>query len=63
MFKTERAYVCDGHGCPKNCADTMTPEEWKKYECHHTLDVNHAKNKVARKRKWSLSGGKFMEIE
>ena len=62
-MKTERAYVCDGHGCKKNCADTMTPEEWKKYVCHHTLDQNHAKNKVARRRKFKFEHGKMMEVE
>ena len=62
-MKTERAYLCDGHGCKKNCADTMSTEAWEKYECHHTLDGNHAKNKVARRRKWQFQGGKFIEIE
>lgn len=62
-MKTERAYVCDGHGCKKNCGDTMTPDEWKRYECHHTLDQNHAKNKIARKRKWEFKHEKMFEIE
>lgn len=62
MPKIEHAYLCDGHGCKRNCADTMTPEEWGKYECHHTTDVKYAKNKVARQRKWKFERGKFFEI-
>ena len=62
MNKIEHAYICDGHGCDRNCADTMTPEEWEKYPCHHTADVKFAKNKVARRRKWKFEGGKFYEI-
>lgn len=45
------AYVCDGHGCAKQCAD-MRPEEWAKYQCHHTMDENHAVNKIRRNRKF-----------
>ena len=62
-MKTERVYICDGHGCKKNCGDTMTSEEWKNYPCHHTLDQNHAKNKIARDRKWKIIKGKMSEIE
>ena len=62
-MKNERAYVCDGYGCDKKCAETMTAEEWKKYYCHHTLDEKHAKNKVRRTRKFTVEKGKYMEIE
>ena len=61
-MKTERVYLCDGLGCDKKCAETMSEEEWKKYECHHTTDGKHAKNKIARKRKWRCEGGKIYEI-
>lgn len=63
MGDVERIYFCDGHGCDKNCADTMSPEQWEKYECHHTTDKNHAKNKIARKRKFRCDGSKMYEIE
>lgn len=48
------AYICDGHGCDRNCAD-MRPEEWAKYQCHHTLDESHAANKVRRNRKFECN--------
>ena len=62
MADVERAYLCDGHGCDKNCGD-MPAEEWQKHYCHHTKDESHAKNKVRRKRKWVFDGGKFLERE
>jgi hypothetical protein len=34
------------------CAETMTPEEWKAYDCHHTQDEAHARNKCRRNRKY-----------
>jgi hypothetical protein len=30
----------------------MTVEEWEAYECHHTQDENHARNKCRRERKY-----------
>ena len=60
-MKTERAYLCDGTGCAKMCAN-LPEEEWKKHPCHHTLDEKHAKNKCRRKRKFVLDHGKMMEI-
>lgn len=56
------AYLCDGHGCDKNCADTMTKDEWEKYHCHHTTDEAHAKNKIARKRKFKYDSKGMIEI-
>lgn len=38
----KRLYKCDGLGCKKRCADTMTADEWFKYCCHHTSDPSHA---------------------
>lgn len=49
-MKTDRAYLCDGYGCDKQCGSTLTAEEWKKYECHHTKDEKHARNKCRRSR-------------
>lgn len=46
------AYICDGHGCDKQCADTMTAQQWHSYTCHHTFDENHAANKIRRNRKF-----------
>ena len=46
------AYLCDGKACSKMCAETMTPEEWKAYDCHHTQDEAHARNKCRRNRKY-----------
>ena len=57
------AYLCDGKACGKMCAETMTPEQWKKYECHHTFDESHARNKCRRKRKIVYSNGKGIEKE
>lgn len=57
------AYVCDGHGCDKNCAD-MPKEEWDKYCCHHTTDESHARNKCRRNRKFTTSkNGEKFEVE
>ncbi len=56
------AYLCDGEGCSRMCA--RDPEMWKKHTCHHTLDENHARNKVRRNRKFTNVGnGKWMEHE
>lgn len=52
------AYVCDGHGCDKQCADTMTAEQWYGYKCHHTMDESHAANKVRRNRKFKCDKDK-----
>lgn len=62
-MKTERAYLCNGEGCAKQCAKNMTPEEWAKNPCHHTLDERFAKNKVRRKRKFVCDHGKLIEVE
>lgn len=64
-MKSERAYICDGRGCEKMCGEKLTPEEWEKYPCHHTLDEKHAKNKCRRKRKFEYFGdkNKFLEVE
>lgn len=31
------AYLCDGKGCGKQCAN-LPKEEWDKHPCHHTTD-------------------------
>ena len=46
------SYLCDGKACSKKCAENMTVEEWEAYECHHTQDENHARNKCRRERKY-----------
>ena len=56
------AYFCDGHGCPRQCADTMTPEEWEKHDCHHTREEAHAKNKCRRSRKFKVIKGDYFEV-
>ena len=35
------AAKCDGYGCKKRCAETMTPAEWEQYCCHYTTDPSH----------------------
>lgn len=62
-MKTERAYLCNGEACEKQCAKTMTAEEWRKSPCQHTTDEKFAKNKVRRKRKFVLDHGKMTEVE
>ena len=63
-MKNEKAfYICDGCACGKQCAKTMTAEEWAKASCHHTNNENHAKNKVRRNRKFTCSGGRYIEVE
>ena len=66
MPKSERAYLCNGYGCDKKCAENLTAEEWKNYPCHHTFDEKFAKNKVRRARKFAKTddgkGSKFVEI-
>jgi hypothetical protein len=57
------AYLCNGEGCKKQCAKTMTPEEWAKYPCHHTFDEKFAKTNVRRERKFQFDGKKYREIE
>ena len=47
------SYLCDGMACSKKCAENMTVEEWEAYECHHTQDENHARNKCRRERKYN----------
>jgi len=60
---TNRAYLCDGFGCDERCG-LKKPEEWAKYECHHTINEAHAKNKIRRHRKWrACKDGKFVEVE
>jgi len=44
-------YLCDGKACSEMCAN-KTKEEWDEYECHHTSDERHAKNKCRRARKF-----------
>ncbi len=63
-MKTERvAYLCDGYGCSRECGKSMTPEEWSKYTCHHTLDESHAKNKIRRNRKFKeMENGSRYEV-
>lgn len=64
MKYEQAAYLCDGHGCKKNCADTLTEEEWAKYGCHHTKDETHAKNKCRRSRKMKMhKNGQWYEVE
>ena len=62
-MKTERAYLCDGTACEKQCANTMTPEQWKNYPCHYTTDERFARIKCRRERRWTYSNGKMMEVE
>lgn len=38
-------YPCDGLGCKRMCAKTMTVSEWEQYNCHHTTDPLHAVSK------------------
>ena len=38
-------YPCDGLGCKRMCAKTMTVSEWEQYNCHHTTDPEHAVSK------------------
>ena len=38
----DELYPCDGLGCKRMCAKTMTVSEWEQYECHHTTDPEHA---------------------
>ena len=63
MPRFERAYLCNGYGCDKKCAENLTAEEWKNYPCHHTLNENYARNKCRRTRRWVCEHGKFMEID
>ena len=60
-MKTERAYLCNGEACEKQCAK-MTPDEWAKHPCHHTTDERFAKNKCRRERKFVCEKGKMMEV-
>ena len=53
MSEQRKAYLCDGHGCDEHCSVNKTVEEWKAYNCHHTLDEKHALHKVRRDRKWN----------
>lgn len=48
-------YLCNGEACEKQCAKTMTADEWSKYVCHHTTDERFARNKVRRNRKFEVS--------
>jgi hypothetical protein len=58
-----RAYLCDGYGCNEKCAE-KTADEWKRHNCHHTLNEEHAKNKCRRTRKWNVcADGKMIEQE
>lgn len=52
-MKNNYAYLCDGHACEKQCASNMSPKEWAEYECHHTRDESHARNKCRRDRKFN----------
>lgn len=56
------AYLCNGEGCSKQCAKTMSPEEWAKYQCHHTFDEKFAKTKVRRDRKFKFDGKNYREV-
>lgn len=53
MSQKPYLYLCDGYGCDKQCAKTMTPEEWAEYDCHHTSNEKHARNKCRRTRKFN----------
>lgn len=55
MSKNNYAYLCDGMACDRQCAKTMTPKEWAEYECHHTRDESHARNKCRRDRKFNCT--------
>lgn len=46
------AYLCDGKAC-ETCSD----------RCKHTLDENHAKNKIRRNRKFKCENGGYYEVE
>ena len=52
MKPNKICYLCNGEACGKQCAKTMTADEWKSYSCHHTTDERFARNKVRRKRKF-----------
>lgn len=55
MKPTKICYLCNGEACEKQCAKTMTTDEWKSYHCHHTTDEKFARNKVRRNRKFKVS--------
>lgn len=55
MSKNNYAYLCDGMACERQCARTKTPEEWAEYDCHHTRDESHARNKCRRERKFNCT--------
>lgn len=61
------AYLCNGLSCEKECALSMTPEEWAKYPCHHTTYEEDARNKCRRKRKFKMKKEhgeiKFIEVD
>ena len=56
-------YFCDGFGCNRQCAKTMTADEWKKYTCRHTEDEKHAVNKIRRERKFKSINGVYVEVK
>ena len=57
-------YICDGCACKRQCAKTMTADEWKKHTCHHTEDEKHAVNKIRRERKFRNNGnGAYVEVK
>lgn len=38
------AYLCDGYGCERKCAEEDPDERVLKTVCQHTLDIRHAVN-------------------
>ena len=56
------AFLCDGTACEKQCIN-KTPEEWAAFKCHHTVNENHARNKIRRNRKFKNVKGGLVEVE
>ena len=56
------AYLCDGKACARMCAN-LSAEELKDVQCKHTLNEEHAKNKVRRNRKFKNIRGGLVEVE
>lgn len=66
MKDNKTLYLCDGCACDEMCATKKTIEEWDAYECHHTSDEDHARNKCRRDRKFdnvNLPDGTVRRVE
>lgn len=61
--KPDRLYLCDGYACDEKCAE-KSKADWDAYNCHHTSDESHARNKCRRSRKWATyKEGAMVEVE